>query len=275
MTIRPENLLILAIFFAFAALEAARVGFFRKQGEVDEDKWVELATAGILLFLTQPLIIISVNALGDRFFANYAGALAGASVWLHILLLLIFDDMSQYWWHRLSHRVPWLYKLHRPHHNAGYLSVRLVYRNNIFYYVMMPGIWFSAVLVFLGLGWVYAVYIVVKLTVISAAHCDVQWDAKLYRIPQLAPLMWLLERTISTPSTHSMHHGKHMSDGITHYKGNYGNLLFFWDILFGTAKISRQRPPEYGVENQPETSLGEQIFWPIIRAKPEKELANK
>ena len=50
------------------------------------------------------------------------------------------------------------------------MSVRLVYRNNLLYYAMMPGIWFSAALVYLGLGWVYGGYLMVKLTVIIAAH---------------------------------------------------------------------------------------------------------
>ena len=45
------------------------------------------------------------------------------------------------------------------------------------------------------------------------------------------------------------HHGRHMDDGVTHYKGNYGNLLFFWDILFGTARITRKYLEHYGVEN--------------------------
>ena len=109
-------------------------------------------------------------------------------------------------------------------------------------------------------------YIIVKMTVIYGAHSDVRWDAPLYKIKALSPIMWIVERTISTPATHSAHHGKHKSDGITHYKGNFGNLLFFWDVLFGTAKITRQYPREMGIENLPNTSVGEQLFWPFIHA---------
>ncbi|PHS21436.1 MAG: hypothetical protein COA84_15830 [Robiginitomaculum sp.] len=132
---------------------------------------------------------------------------------------------------------------------------------------MMPGIWLSALLVYLGFGWVYAVYLVIKLSVIMGAHSSVRWDAALYRIKWLSPLMWVIERTISTPSTHSMHHGRHKDDGVTHYKGNFGNLLFFWDVLFGSAKISRQYPQEFGVENLPEISAAEQLVWPLVRTK--------
>jgi sterol desaturase/sphingolipid hydroxylase (fatty acid hydroxylase superfamily) len=117
---------------------------------------------------------------------------------------------------------------------------------------------------------VYAGYIVVKMAVIFGAHSDVRWDEPLYKIKWLSPVMWVVERTISTPATHSAHHGKHQADGITNYKGNFGNLLFFWDVLFGTAKITRAYPALYGVEDLPGTSAAEQLLWPLVRAKEEK-----
>ena len=145
------------------------------------------------------------------------------------------------------------------------MSVRIVYRNNILYYAMMPGLWFGAALVYLGLGWVYAGYVIVKQAVIIGAHSDIAWDRPLYRIKALSGIMWLVERTISTPSTHHAHHGRHADDPATHYKGNYGNLLFFWDVLFGTARITRSYPASFGVENLPPASAGRQLLWPIIR----------
>ena len=84
-------------------------------------------------------------------------------------LLLIFDDLTQYWWHRTVHNVPFLYHLHRPHHEAEYLSVRIVYRNNPLYYLFMPSLWLSGSLLYLGSGWVYVVYICMKMTVIYGA----------------------------------------------------------------------------------------------------------
>jgi sterol desaturase/sphingolipid hydroxylase (fatty acid hydroxylase superfamily) len=186
------------------------------------------------------------------------------------ILFLVLDDLTQYWWHRLSHSVKWLYNLHRPHHNAAYLSIRVVYRNNFFYYLLMPGLWLSGVLLYLGGGWVYAIYIVLKMAVIFGAHSDVRWDKPLYKIAWMSPIMWLVERIISTPATHGAHHGKYKSDSATHYKGNYGNFLFFWDVLFGTAKITRQYPREMGVENLPKTSVGEQLVWPLVSVEKEK-----
>jgi sterol desaturase/sphingolipid hydroxylase (fatty acid hydroxylase superfamily) len=194
-------------------------------------------------------------------------ALAGIPWIAGFVLFLLFDDMTQYWWHRLTHRVPALYALHRAHHSAPYMSVRIVYRNNSFYYLLMPGIWLSGVLIYLGLAPVYYGYLILKMTVIFAAHSSVAWDDKLYRIRALRPVVWVLERTFSTPSTHSAHHGLTAEDGVTHYKGNFGNLLFFWDVLFGTAKITRRRPPAYGIEHVSPISWKEELFWPIVRSR--------
>jgi sterol desaturase/sphingolipid hydroxylase (fatty acid hydroxylase superfamily) len=256
--------IVIAMYVGFGLIELARSDLFAKREQCRNDGIVEAVSTVILLTLTQPGIIIMVDLLGARFFPGYRGALANLSVFAVIPLFLVFEDMMQYWWHRASHSFAWLYNLHRAHHNARYMSMRLVYRNNIIYYAMMPSIWFAAVLIYLGLGWFYAGYVVIKMLVIIGAHSDVKWDAPLYRIPALSPLMWVVERTISTPATHHAHHGRHASDPAVNYKGNYGNLLFFWDVLFGTAKITRSYPQSYGVENLPDATLGQQLLWPIF-----------
>ena len=265
-----EKIAILLIFAGFAVLEIIKTSFFRKKGQTRSDVIVEAVSAFTLLVLTQPLALLGGGYIASLIWPNAAGALSGIPVVAGVALFLVFDDMTQYWWHRLSHTVPWLYNLHRPHHNAEYLSVRVVYRNNIFYYAMMPGLWLSGALIYFGLGWIYAGYIVVKMLVIIGAHSDVRWDAPLYRIKWMSPIMWVVERTISTPATHSAHHGKFASDGVTHYKGNYGNLLFLWDILFGTAKITRRYPERMGVENLPETTAAEQLFWPVAYGRRQR-----
>lgn len=259
-----STIAILAIYLGFAVLELWRTNLFRKGEQVRDDGIVEAVSIVVLLGFTQPAVLFTSATLAGIVAPGWAGALSGINIFLAIGLFLILDDMMQYWWHRASHSFHWLYNLHRAHHNARYMSVRLVYRNNIFYYAMMPGIWLSGVLIYLGLGWVYAGYIVVKLLVITGAHSDVAWDKPLYAIKWLSPLMWVVERTISTPATHHAHHGRHAHDPATQYKGNYGNLLFFWDVLFGTAKITREYPESYGVENLAPATLGQQLLWPIF-----------
>lgn len=269
--------LILGVFALFALLEAQHGKLFKKATEVGDDGKVELIGTLLLFIVTQPLVLFSAGTVMFLVFPQYQGVLAESSLLTHLLLLLIFDDMMQYWWHRLSHSTRFLYNLHRAHHNAKYMSVRIIYRNNFFYYLFMPSLWFSGVLIYLGLGWSYALYLVIKLTVITGAHAEWKWDAFLYKTPWLNPIAWVVERTISTPSTHSAHHGLSADDGVTHYKGNYGNLLFFWDVLFGTAKITRQYPRQYGIEGMFYANWKEQLIWPLYKTprKPKQALPPK
>lgn len=255
---------VIAIYLSYGLIELLRSDLLTKPEQCRNDGIVEAVSTALLVMVTQPLIIVAVGLLGERYFPQYRGALSDIGFVPALALFLVFEDMMQYWWHRASHSFGWLYNLHRAHHNARYMSVRLVYRNNVIYYAMMPSLWFAGALIYLGLGWFYAGYLVVKMLVIIGAHSDVAWDAPLYRIAALSPVMWLVERTISTPATHHAHHGRHASDPAVHYKGNYGNLLFFWDVLFGTARITRRYPASYGVENLPDATLGQQLLWPVF-----------
>ncbi|MEA3237408.1 sterol desaturase family protein [Pseudomonas mosselii] len=258
--------IILAILIGFILLEITCACFLQPRGK-RRDAIIEIVGSALLMMVTLPLVTFLCNSLLEHFAPQLKGSLAGLHWVLGLLLFLVLDDMTQYWWHRLSHKVPLLYSLHRAHHSAPYMSIRIVYRNNSFYYLLMPGLWFSGALIYLGLAPVYFGYLIVKMLVIFGAHSSVPWDDKLYRIRALRPVMWLLERTISTPATHSAHHGLSADDGVTHYKGNFGNLLFFWDVLFGTAKITRRRPQYYGIEGMRPVSWQEELFWPLVRGK--------
>ncbi|MBK5352944.1 sterol desaturase family protein [Pseudomonas sp. TH41] len=265
MLVNHPAAIVAGIFLGFILLELACSSFRQSSGS-KRDVLIEVVGSGLLVMVTFPLVMWLSGTILNQAIPDMKDALSGIPWIAGFALFLLLDDMTQYWWHRLTHRVPALYALHRAHHSAPYMSVRIVYRNNSFYYLLMPGIWLSGVLIYLGLAPVYYVYLILKMTVIFAAHSSVTWDDKLYRIRALRPLIWVLERTISTPSTHSAHHGLTAEDGVTHYKGNFGNMLFLWDVLFGTAKITRRRPPAYGIEHLSPISWKEELFWPIVRS---------
>ncbi len=265
-----QNIVLAAIILGFAGLELASRRYKDFHATPDDTK-LELAMFLALLAVTQPLVFAVTGKLCTLALPAAKGAWAQMPWWAMTAILLIGDDMTQYWWHRLSH-TPLLWPLHRAHHTAHYMSIRVTYRNNFFYYLMMPGLWVSGVLIYLGFGNVYLVYVVVKLTVIMGAHCAVRWDEPLYRRRWLRPLAWLVERTFSTPATHWAHHALTNSDGIGHYKGNFGNLLFVWDLLFGSAKITRRYPARVGLQD--DLLFGKErwfveMFYPLLGSRRE------
>src|SRR6476469_3746803 len=248
MSSQLQYILIGACILGFAAMEfiTRRYQAAVRGNATANDAWLEVLMFVSLIAITQPIALLGSNALCNWLMPAQHNAWANLPWWTMAGLLLIGDDLTQYLWHRASH-TPLLWPLHRAHHSAHYMSIRITYRNNFFYYLMMPGLWISGLLISPGFGTVYLVYIVVKLAVILGAHSAVRWDEPLYRIKALAPLTWVVERTVSTPATHWGHHALTNSDGIGHYKGNFGNLLFVWDMLFGTAKITRRYTARVGL----------------------------
>jgi sterol desaturase/sphingolipid hydroxylase (fatty acid hydroxylase superfamily) len=263
-----QYVLLIGIMLGFVLLEFA-LGRARHFGASAADNLLDLVGFALLAAFTQPFILWASSAIGHAIAPQYENALADLPWYAMVALLLLGDDMLQYWWHRASHS-PLLWPLHRAHHSAHYMSARIIYRNNFFYYIGMPAIWMSGLLVYLGLGPVYLVYIVVKLAVITGAHSDARWDEPLYRIKALRPLMWLVQRTISTPTTHFAHHAMSNADGIGHYTGNFSNLLFIWDLLFGSAHITQQYPKDIGLVD--DRLFGAEKWWvellyPVFRSR--------
>ena len=270
--VQIQNALVLCIILGFATMEWVSRRYQQNVNATGNDTKLEVLMFLSVLAVTQPLAIFVTSKLGALWVPEYKGALADLPWWAMIGILLLVDDMTQYWWHRLSH-TSFLWPLHRAHHSAEYMSIRVTFRNNFFYYLMMPGLWFAGALLFLGFGgMVYALYIVVKLLVILGAHCAWRWDEPLYRIRALHPLMWVLERTISTPATHWAHHAITNADGVGHYKGNFGNLLFFWDILFGSAHITRRYPEQVGLIDDKlfgQERWYHQMWYPLLQSRRE------
>ena len=164
--------ILIGLLLGFVLLEYAldRASHFNVSGG---DNALDLLGFGLLAAFTQPLIFWSVRQTGFALAPEYHNALSHLPWYAMAALLLLGDDMVQYWWHRASHsRLLW--PLHRAHHTPHYMSARIIYRNNFFYYLFMPAIWISGILVYLGLGSVYLVYIIVKLAVITGAHSAIR-----------------------------------------------------------------------------------------------------
>ncbi len=61
--------------------------------------------------------------------------------------------------------------------------------------------------------------------------------------------------------------------------GNYGQTLFIWDQLFGTATFMDDKVPEiYGTIAADESKWHQQLWWPLFRlpkAKPTSDAPEK
>jgi sterol desaturase/sphingolipid hydroxylase (fatty acid hydroxylase superfamily) len=129
--------------------------------------------------------------------------LRGVFSWVPFLwgcfIIAVSDDLTQYWYHRLHHEIPWLWRFHRTHHSASYMGMAMASRQNLLYTFFFSQTYLTAILVFVGLGPAAVTIRAIKSIITTTAHSSIPWDRPFYTHGTLAPLGWILERVISTP----------------------------------------------------------------------------
>lgn len=248
-------------------------GLYKKRWNKNE-KWVDIACFTIPKLIVKPLVAYYSLLILPAILPGFKNVFNWVPFFWGCAIIAVADDLTQYWYHRLHHQVPWLWRFHRTHHSASYMGMAMASRQNIIYTIFFSQTYLTAALVYLGLGIPALVVKGIKGTITTLAHSSIPWDKPFYKYKILHPLAWVLERTISTPATHHAHHAATTDDGVGYYKGNFGNMFFWWDIIFGTAHISRQYPKAYGISHYEGDQWYAQLAWPLFKSKvPGSELA--
>lgn len=249
------------------------LGLYDHKWDWNERK-LDLACFLIPRFITRPL----TAWFGLTMLPLVAPSLKNTFNWVPffwgLVIIAIADDLTQYWYHRLHHEIPWLWRFHRTHHSAPYMGMSMAGRQNLLYTIFFSQTWVTVTLTYVGLGAPALLVLALKSIITTFAHSSIRWDEPFYRHRWLNPIAWVMERVISTPATHHAHHAA-VNDGVGFYKGNFGNMFFLWDLLFGTALITRQYPAQYGITHYEGDEWYAQFLWPILKSSvPNSELAH-
>ena len=104
----------------------------------------KIIIAPIVTFFTLKLLPVVLPVGKDVF--------SWVPFWWGFFIIAVADDLTQYWYHRLHHQVPFLWRFHRTHHSAPYMGMAMASRQNILYTIFFSQIYLTAALVYLGLG---------------------------------------------------------------------------------------------------------------------------
>ncbi len=156
--------------------------------------------------------------------------LAALPAWLQWIAALLLFDCWQYGWHRLNHRVPWLWRFHAVHHADAELDVSTGVRFHTGE-IALSFLARLAVLPLLGITLPQLlIYEALALPVILFHHSNVRLPDRVDRT---------LRCLIVTPWMHCVHHSRWQPETDS----NYASLLSIWDRLFGSFRI-RENPRE-------------------------------
>jgi|TARA_B100001094_G_C18148415_1_gene782199 sterol desaturase/sphingolipid hydroxylase (fatty acid hydroxylase superfamily) len=138
-------------------------------------------------------------------------------IWLLWVTTFILIDLVFYIYHRMSHRVRFLWAIHMSHHSSEEMNFAVSFRqawlgpvSKIPFFILLPLIGLDPTMI--------AVAGVISTLWGIVGHTQI--------IHRLGPLEWIF----NTPSHHRVHHGSNKQ----YIDKNYGNLLIIWDRLFGT-----------------------------------------
>ena len=165
--------------------------------------------------------------------------------WVSLILYLLAFDFVDYWIHRGQHRWRWWWQLHALHHSQRQMTVWSDNRNHLLDDIVRDVIVvFVAQLIGVAPGQFVAIVAFTQLSE-SLQHANI----RLWFSP-IGERLWI------SPRFHRRHHAV----GIGHearapirnpkVKGNnFGVLLPWWDMLFGTANFDLRYDPT-GVRDQ-------------------------
>ena len=156
-------------------------------------------------------------------------------IWALWIITFISIDLVFYIYHRMSHRIRFLWAIHLSHHSSEEMNFAVSFRQAWFgpiskipFFMVLPLLGFDPTIV--------AVAGVISTLWGIVGHTQV--------IGKLGPLEWIF----NTPSHHRVHHGSNKQ----YIDKNYGNLLIIWDRMFGTFEPEEEEV-KFGLVNNVNT----------------------
>ena len=156
-------------------------------------------------------------------------------IWALWIITFISIDLVFYVYHRMSHRIRFLWAIHLSHHSSEEMNFAVSFRQAWFgpiskipFFMVLPLLGFDPTII--------AVAGVISTLWGIVGHTQV--------IGKLGPLEWIF----NTPSHHRVHHGSNKQ----YIDKNYGNLLIIWDRLFGTFEPEDEKV-KFGLVNNVNT----------------------
>ena len=171
-----------------------------------------------------------------------------------LIYVLVLSDLSVYWWHRMNHRVAFLWRFHQVHHLDRHLDFSSSLR---FHFGEISLSYFYRSIVFLLFGFEVPEMLLYNIA-LTAGNLFIHSNINLGDRAQK-----LLGHVLVTPKFHRTHHSLYR----THTDSNYSSTWLGWDHLFGSHSGIHDTL-EVGVPYQLQSSLKTDFLMPFEKMKP-------
>ncbi len=198
-----------------------------------------------------PIIILPITIYATQF--EFHGLFKFENVIFNFLFQLIIVDIFLYWWHRLNHQIPFLWRFHHVHHLDETLDISSGVRFH-FGEVILSALVRSIIIITFNISLINLLLIEAIILLSSIFHhSNINLPTKLEKV---------LSNLIVTPSIHWVHHHKRQSET----DANYSTIFSWWDKIFNSkSNFERKIKMPIGVEGDREQNLLQLILRPFTR----------
>jgi len=209
-------------------------------------RWSYHVSVSILnTLLTRALFLVPILWWIEIVRTNHWGMAAFLSltgVWEIILTVIVFD-LFDYWWHRMNHRIPFLWRFHKYHHYDTQVDASTALRfqpGELFLSYLFKAVWIlvwgpslTAFVIFEVLITFYAIF----------HHSNIDFRDSFENILRLVHM---------TPRIHASHH----TVTLRTRNANYSTIFLIWDRIFGTFRQPDfQEMKDIGIDEGKESHL--------------------
>ena len=234
----------------------------KNQAVLRKDFWLDLFYLFFNFFLLNLVILIALSNVTEKVFNDFLGVfnLQLASIQLFsvatlpkaisLLIFFIIADFVQWNTHRMLHKIPFLWNVHKTHHSVKEMGFAAHFRYNWIEPIIYKLLLYVPIALIGGFS-LEDVFIVhfISIAIGHLNHANLGWD------------YGFLKYIFNNPKMHIWHHSKKIPNKTGM---NFGISLSIWDYIFKTNYIPKNgRDIELGFENDekfPSAFINQELY---------------
>jgi sterol desaturase/sphingolipid hydroxylase (fatty acid hydroxylase superfamily) len=179
--------------------------------------------------------------------AGFQAEVASQPLWLQFIEAVLIADVAQYWAHRATHRVPFLWRFHKVHHSIEEMDWLAAGRLHPLDSVFTRAVTILPLYVLGFTRETFGAYLAVTALQAIFIHANVRF--------RFGALRWVT----ATPEFHHWHH----ADEPAAINKNFAGNLPVLDVIFGTCYLPHHMPSAYGMGERAPMGYVAQLAWPF------------
>lgn len=173
-------------------------------------------------------------------------------VWLKLILGVVLFDFVTYWFHRIAHKVPLLWRFHRVHHSDTTMDASTNFRGHPIELMLWFGTSNIIAAAIFGLDLLsLGLYFLVATPFFFLEHANLRFPAWIDKTFGLV---------FTTPNLHKIHHEQDQF----YTDSNFADIFILWDRFFGTYKYKPANEIKFGLKEFDDDK--KQTFWYLFRS---------